>query len=366
MKRNNLVFLLGAAALAISASTSFAAEKEGNGGDMCEDRIKIIRDDIVSWIKNGGSAGLNLFEGVSADQYMTRMQAALATAQVRCTSDTITIGNAEKTCKNFLDSIGVPQILCNRNQFLKETSDSDQYVLVHHEYAGLSGIETPNGTDSNYRISNQISAYLVEAVVKKLAVRSADTTCNHCPSQPVAAIPTFEDLQVAFKLGTQPTPDQLQGTWKPVLQAANLMEGSTTDPIVVDSKNDVGFTNPDGSFQASLGFASESDSWTGKQRESVTIAGLGNYWDHQGPNEVSFQNGSACFAQSGYKFGHGSYEIDPNTSFVYECRLISSATHLLCAYTFEFNRGAALGTQDSWSAVGRAFKGFTRVSVNQQ
>ena len=107
----------------------------GNGGDICEDRIKIVRDDIASWIGKGGTAGLTLPRSVSLTQYNSGMLAKISAAGVNCTDNKILIGNDEKTCKNFVDSGGAPQIVCNNKRFM-ETADSDQYVLVHHEYAG--------------------------------------------------------------------------------------------------------------------------------------------------------------------------------------------------------------------------------------
>jgi hypothetical protein len=153
-----------------SSHSVFANKEVGNGGDICEDRIKIIRDDIASWIKQGGPDGLTLPEGVSVSQYDTEMLAAISTAKISCIDAEVTVDNTEKTCKNLRDSNGTPKVICNEKRFL-ETDDSDQYVLVHHEYASLAGIEISNGADSNYTISNQISEYLVDEVVKKLAVK---------------------------------------------------------------------------------------------------------------------------------------------------------------------------------------------------
>jgi hypothetical protein len=97
------------------------------------------------------------------------MQKQMAHAQLSCTDSVILVSGVEKTCKNFSDENGESKILCNAKRFL-ETSDEDQYVLVHHEYAGLSGFEVNDGADSQYQLSNQITGYLQNQVVKKLAV----------------------------------------------------------------------------------------------------------------------------------------------------------------------------------------------------
>ena len=103
------------------------------------------------------------------------MLGALDSATVSCTDLPITVAGSEKSCKNYYDLSGKAKILCNRNRF-KTESESDQYVLVHHEYVGLANFETNEGPSSNYEISNQISGYLVDQVVKRLSVRKAPQT----------------------------------------------------------------------------------------------------------------------------------------------------------------------------------------------
>lgn len=156
--------------LLMLSSVASAANEKGNGGDLCEDRFKIIRDDIISWIKNGGPDGLSLPVGLSVEKYSIGMLGQMLTAKISCDDEVIKVNGAEKTCKNFVDSTGTPQIVCNATRFLA-TDDSDQYVLVHHEYAGLAGYEVNTGEDSHYPISNQISEYLEEQLVKKLAIK---------------------------------------------------------------------------------------------------------------------------------------------------------------------------------------------------
>jgi hypothetical protein len=93
-------------------------------------------------------------------------------AKISCTWEPLFVGRAEKTCLNFVGDDGVDLVLCNVNRFMS-TSESDQYILVHHEYAGLSGFEVNNGESSDYRISNQLSYFLEDQIVKKLVVKPA-------------------------------------------------------------------------------------------------------------------------------------------------------------------------------------------------
>jgi hypothetical protein len=83
------------------------------------------------------------------------------------------VGEAEKTCKNFIGRQGLARIECNTKRFL-ETDESDQYILVHHEFAGLAGLEVNQGEDSDYQISNQIAAFLEDQVTKKLVIKPGE------------------------------------------------------------------------------------------------------------------------------------------------------------------------------------------------
>jgi hypothetical protein len=170
--------------LTLSTTPVFAVGGvDTNGGDMCEDRFKIVRDDLNTWILNGGSQGLKLPSEVTLDRYNLTMLNKISRAKISCTEDVIQIGSAEKTCKNFSDTDGSPHIVCNTRRFL-DTSESDQYVLVHHEYAGLAGFEVNEGEGSTYSISNQIAEYLENQTVKKLRVKPNATgpfDPNACP-----------------------------------------------------------------------------------------------------------------------------------------------------------------------------------------
>jgi hypothetical protein len=150
--------------------TAHAADKGGNGGDICEDRIKLVRDDIATWIKKSGSAGLTLPSGISVTDYNSAMSAQMQAAQISCVGEPVMVGTTEKTCKNFVASNGTPQIVCNFDRF-NQTAETEQYVLVHHEYAGLAGIEVNIGDSSNYPVSNQISEYLQTETVQKLTIK---------------------------------------------------------------------------------------------------------------------------------------------------------------------------------------------------
>lgn len=147
------------------------------GGDLCEDRIQSIRDDLKKWIVEGGSQSLKLPAGFTAQKYKDEMLEKIQTTSVRCVGNgdagyPVTVEGSAKVCR-FDRNSSLNLITCDYKKF-QAMSESDQYVLVHHEYAGLADVERPNGSDSDYRVSNQISGSLVDQVVKKLAVKTAD------------------------------------------------------------------------------------------------------------------------------------------------------------------------------------------------
>lgn len=164
-------------ALLVVTSQAQAGVKEAGGGDICEDRIKTIRSDINSWIQKGGAAALSLPQGTSLEGYSQKMLESISDAKIRCVGrgdkgHPVQVYGTPKVCVFNRGPFTGATITCDRENFMK-MGESDQYVLVHHEYAGLAGIEKPNKDDSEYGVSNQISAYLTQQTVLKLAVKSA-------------------------------------------------------------------------------------------------------------------------------------------------------------------------------------------------
>lgn len=144
------------------------------GGDMCENRIKSVRDDIKEWILKGGSEALSLPAGLSRGEYKKGMLQHISMALVSCVGKgdqdyPVEVDGVAKVCRFEKWQRG-ERITCDSDKF-RALNESDQYVLIHHEYAGLAEIESPIGSNSVYPLSNQISGFLVEQVVKKLAVR---------------------------------------------------------------------------------------------------------------------------------------------------------------------------------------------------
>ena len=102
--------------------------------------------------------------------YVGQMNKALREDLViTCEDSDLTIGLSKKTCINTQRGDGFI-IKCDVNRFKKLTA-SEKYILIHHEFAGVAGLETNIGESSDYFYSNQVSLFLEDFVVKKLSIK---------------------------------------------------------------------------------------------------------------------------------------------------------------------------------------------------
>ena len=152
----------------------------GGGGDASEARVDEIRSDILKWINDGGAEGLTL-KNISYGEYKSKMTEVLQPKIVivnfiekdHATDEElqVNVDGKPKTCRSFISSRNSSyNILCNISRF-KETTDSNQYKLIHHEFAGLMFIEKNEGAASDYEISSQITEFLSKQFVLKLAIK---------------------------------------------------------------------------------------------------------------------------------------------------------------------------------------------------
>jgi hypothetical protein len=149
--------------------------QEGGGGDASDARVNEIRSDLLNWINNGGAQELTLPKDISYGQYFDSMTDILQPKKVivEFTNDKVLVKKVEKTCKGFIDrQSDQAHIQCNILRF-KETSEAQQYRLIHHEYAGLVSIERNEGALSDYEISSQVTDYLEAKTVLRLAVKKS-------------------------------------------------------------------------------------------------------------------------------------------------------------------------------------------------
>lgn len=171
--------------LCLSSTFTFAAAKagagSGGGGDATEERVNEIRSDILDWIKNDGAKGLKLPSEVSYGEYTSQMTLILQPKKVvigfvekdDLNNDElkVSVNGVPKTCRGFISTVDSKyHILCNISRF-KNNSESEQYRLIHHEYAGLVNLENNEGAASDYFISSQLTDFLRATTVLKLSVK---------------------------------------------------------------------------------------------------------------------------------------------------------------------------------------------------
>jgi len=155
-------------AATLLAGPAHATKEVGNGGDACEERILSVRDDLAGWIKKGGAQNLALPAKLTLARYEQTMKQAMARAVVSCTAAPVIVRGVEKTCTNFARN-GRAEIVCNYDRFLASAED-EQYRIVHHEYAGVAGLEENREEESDYTLSRQLTKFLEAQTVKRLSV----------------------------------------------------------------------------------------------------------------------------------------------------------------------------------------------------
>lgn len=156
----------------------FAGHEIGNGGDGCENKINEISNELEAWLVDGKYHGLILPEKLTEESYQKSMLSAIKESIVSCIDEKILIGKSEKTCINFIDENGKARINCNRVR-IEHTNSELLYKIVHHEYAGIAGLEINNNEYSdeisNYKLTNQLTEFMEEQMVVKLGIKGTST-----------------------------------------------------------------------------------------------------------------------------------------------------------------------------------------------
>jgi|GEM_PF-2314576 len=170
MKINKFTQVVMSILLMNVLSLSYAIKEVGNGGDPCEEELQEVRLDISKWLHKNGHEKLLLKKLLTHNEYKKKMLEAIERSLISCVNDTLKVGDAEKTCTNHGN-----HIQCTRKE-IKNLSAEEKYKLIHHELAGIAGIEINNESEeSQYFISAQLSAFLESKVVKKLSIHKKDT-----------------------------------------------------------------------------------------------------------------------------------------------------------------------------------------------
>jgi hypothetical protein len=197
LKFSQILALTSCLMLASSIARAGEGGMDGGGGDLCQERIESIRNDIEKWIVGSnrstptnkyGSAQLDFSQsGTSLDAYNIKMleviQATRKDSQrsISCTDDKskVRFEGAEKLCVSYWEGPS-PHMLCYRGTTsgngvyangIMGASDDEQYFQIHHELAVLAGLEDQKDRSTNYPLSKQISGMLETRQVRMLAIQ---------------------------------------------------------------------------------------------------------------------------------------------------------------------------------------------------
>lgn len=170
--------------------------QDAGGGDTSEIEFKDIASNLAGWIRSGNADVLAMPSGLKLESYKSAMLEVLANFNVTFTSAAIIVDGEEKTCRNF-KSATENKIECNVERFAQAAKEgaNKTYQIVHHEFAGLVRAEKNNGAQSDYSISNQISAFLRYEVVQRLPIKPV--------ASPILSRSQLDNIEVAV-LSTPP------------------------------------------------------------------------------------------------------------------------------------------------------------------
>ena len=171
LNKNALIAVTLLNALLTTPST-FAKDNYSDRNDKttCQKRIKTIGDDINLWISKGRAKVLKLPTNITPSMYGNKMLEEIEKTEINCVKKTIYVNNIEKTCTNYQNTSGKKVLTCNFARF-NAMNETDQYRLIHHEYAGLAGFEANKDNRSVYPISDQVSGLFENILIKRLATK---------------------------------------------------------------------------------------------------------------------------------------------------------------------------------------------------
>lgn len=189
------VFLYGYLSVAFAGGTVIR-----NGGDPDELSFQEIANNIKGWIASGNADNLNLPPDIPISDYKGKMTAVLSNYAVEFTDQDIVVNGAAKVCENRSHPDRIGWIICNRALFQALVRDNIESIfrLVHHEFAGLAGLEISSAPRSDYRISDQVAAQLENEVVRRLPIAPKFPIGSNCSSKPIGQ---QEFIKKVFKPG---------------------------------------------------------------------------------------------------------------------------------------------------------------------
>jgi hypothetical protein len=169
-KASKILRSIVAVGLVLGSGYSANAQMDrGNGGDPDVGKFRKIGSEIQSWIQGGYANKIILPAGVTLKKYVTAMDSAFNAYHVSFVDQSVSVRGLQRMCKNTNDRVNGPQIVCQRSLILRELNANNDgiYQLIHHEVAGIAGLEKNIGQESDTRLSDQISK---KVVVNRLPV----------------------------------------------------------------------------------------------------------------------------------------------------------------------------------------------------
>lgn len=185
------VSLLAVTMLTFVEQSSAKGGANGGGGDGQEMIVDAIRSDMRNWVQGGGPQGFKSWPaGVTLTTYKKLMPPLLepkaviigfvTSAQEAKETNAelkVIVKDQPKACRGFFSKVDrKAHILCNVERF--PTVAAEQYRLIHHEFAGLAGVEQNEGAASDYTLSNQITSLLQAETIYRLPVQKGYAVCN--------------------------------------------------------------------------------------------------------------------------------------------------------------------------------------------
>lgn len=205
--------------------------ESGGGGDLkVERRIKDIRDDILDWINDGGVRKLSFNKDISYNDYIhgnvakkvysmldVLTHGAVAVSVFNKSEEDLTdsrlntyVYGSPKVCKGYIEN-DIAYIVCSKEKF-ESLNEHEQYQQIHHEYASLARLEQNIGSDSDYRLSKQLVAFLEYQQVLKLTVKKNINLVSYEGRYDAVGVCAIKVRVNGNEVTTQSLPESSNGT----------------------------------------------------------------------------------------------------------------------------------------------------------
>lgn len=160
--------------LILLATQSYAQSDHGNGGDEAERRWNPVKNNLKSWILQGGHLGFKYRNSDTPEDYRKKMLEALELPvefiPAKDAQDQVQVNGLQKMCRNLVVD-QKPRIRCIIESVLL-IKDHEFIYILHHEYAGITGFETGSALGvSDYYYTDKLTPSIEAQITYRLVVR---------------------------------------------------------------------------------------------------------------------------------------------------------------------------------------------------